>query len=109
MEFGFITVLDALLKLAEEHPELSLDELLSLKSGEWGLDESVLSLIAESEEILGEFDEKVQEMKESGKSRDYFVGKELARLTEGRSEEEKESILNAIRMVLNSDIELNRQ
>ena len=62
MEFGFSTVLDALLKLAEEHPELSLDELLSLKSGEWGLDESVLSLIAESEEILDEFDEKVQEI-----------------------------------------------
>ena len=108
MDYNFNTLFDALLKLAEEHPELSPDELLSLKTEEWELDANVLSQISESEEILNEFDEKVREMKASGQSRDYFVGKELTRITEGHSEEERDVLLNAIQIVINKDVELEK-
>ena len=109
MEYDFNTVLDALLKLAEEHPELSPDELIKMKAEEWNLDEKLQSEISESEEILTDFDEKVKELHAQGKGREYFIEKELSRITEGRSETEKKAVSEAIQSVLGQDVELENQ
>ena len=100
----FNTVLDALLQLAEEHPEMSPEELLSQKAGEWNLDEKLLSEISESGEILDCIDDKVKELESSG-NRDSFINKELSRMTEGRSEKEKEAVSEAIQSVLGNEVE----
>lgn len=108
MEYDFNTVLDTLLKLAAEHPELSPEELLKMKAEEWGLDDELQSQIAESGEILTEFDEKVKELNDNsaqGRGRDYFINKELSRMTEGRTEKEKEALSEAIQIVLGKDVE----
>lgn len=105
----FNTVLDALLQLAEEHPEMSPEELLSQKAGEWNLDEKLLSEISESGEILNSIDDKVKEYESSGNSRDSFINKELSRMTEGRSEKEKEAVSEAIQSVLGKVVESDKQ
>ena len=110
MKYDFNTVFDALLKLAEEHPDLSPEELLSRKAGEWDLDETLFSQISESNELLAAFDKKVEEMNENyanGKGREYFIDKELERITEGRSEQEKEAVSRAVQSVLGKDVQSN--
>ena len=106
MEYEYFnTVLDALLQLAEEHPEMSPEELLSQKAGEWNLDEKLMSEMLESCEILNSIDDKEKELMSSGSNRDSFIDKELSRLTEGRSEKEKEAVSEAIQCVLGKDVE----
>ena len=74
-------VFELFLKAAEEHPEMSAEELIAVNAEQWGIDAACREQISETLALLEKIDAKVQEqaaLREEGKGRDYFIGKEIA-------------------------------
>lgn len=105
-------VFELFLKAAEEHPEMSAEELIAANAEQWGIDSACQKQISETFALLDRIDAKVQEqaaLREQGKGRDYYIGKELAALTEGRSDEEASAIADAVRQAAGYDVEPDEQ
>lgn len=112
METTMNQVFELFLKAAEEHPEWSAEELIAANAEPWGIDAVCKKQIMETFALLDRIDAKTQEqaaLREQGKGRDYYIGKELSALTEGRSDAEASAIADAIRKAADYDVEPDEQ
>lgn len=99
MEQNFETILDSLLESYEQNPEKDLNEIINEKCDEIGISEESRQLLKETNEMIDAIEEKTSSLKKAkkeGKTRGRWVLDELERITEGRTEEEKTTLISAI-------------
>lgn len=99
MEQNFETILDSLLESYEQNPEKDLNEIINEKCDEIGISEESRQLLKETNEMIDAIEEKTSSLakaKDGGKTRQRWVLDELERITEGRTEEEKATLISAI-------------
>lgn len=99
MEQNFETILDSLLESYEQNPEKDLNEIINEKCNEIGISEESRQLLKETNEMIDAIEEKtssLEKAKKEGRTRQRWVLDELERITEGRTEEEKTTLISAI-------------
>lgn len=110
MEQNFETILDSLLESYEQNPEKDLNEIINEKCDEIGISEESRQLLKETNEMIDAIEEKTTSLakaKKEGKTRGRWVLDELERITEGRTEEEKATLISAISEANENVIEEN--
>lgn len=91
----FRDVLDDMLKEMEQHPNLSVEELLKKKAAELALSDADVNDIELSNQLIDDFDKMSKEMGDARKqnvTRQQFVAEKLEQII-GKSPEEKQDIL----------------
>jgi len=100
MEQNFETILDSLLESYEQNPEKDLNEIINEKCDEIGISEESRQLLKETNEMIDAIEEKTSSLAkakdEEKTTRGRWVLDELERITEGRTEEEKATLISAI-------------
>lgn len=91
----FRDVLDDMLKEMEQHPNLSVEELLKKKAAELALSDADVNDIELSNQLIDDFDKMSKEMGDARKqnvTRQQFVAEKLEQII-GKGPEEKQDIL----------------
>lgn len=100
MEQNFETILDSLFESYEQNPEKDLNEIINEKCDEIGISEESRQLLKETNEMIDAIEEKTSSLAkakdERKTTRERWVLDELERITEGRTEEEKATLISAI-------------
>lgn len=92
-------ILASLLESVIANPEMDIDEVLLSKAKEFGLNATDLSEIQNTNSLLTRINSKLSDLDKAravGKSREVFIAEEIERITEGKSNEDKQVILSAI-------------
>ena len=92
-------IMTALLQTYEAHPEMDVEEIIAQVAREKGASEKSMESIKASSELLDIFQEKKTSFEaahEDGETTKKWISTETARMTEDRTDEEKEAFANAI-------------
>ncbi len=92
-------IMTALLQAYEAHPEMDVEEIIAQVAQEIGASEKSMESIKASSELLDKFQEKkttLEAAHEDGETTKKWILTETARMTEDRTDEEKEAFANAI-------------
>ena len=92
-------IMSALLQAYEAHPEMDVEEIIAQVAREMGASEKSLDNIKKTSAILDKFQEKktvLEAAHEDGETTKKWILAETARMTEGRTDEEKETLTKAI-------------
>lgn len=100
-------ILVSLLETVIANPDMDIDDVMLLKAKEFGLNDTELSEVQDTNSLLTKINSKVAELDKARaacKSRDAFVAEEIGRIVEGRSEEDKRVIFSAIQNVTENSL-----
>lgn len=92
-------IMAALLQAYEAHPEMDVEEIIAQVAREMGASDKSLENIKASSAMLDKFQEKktaLEAAHEEGETTKKWLLTETARMTEDRTDEEKEAFANAI-------------
>jgi len=92
-------IMTALLQAYETHPEMDVEEIIAQVAREMGTSETSLENIKASSAMLDKFQEKKKALEaahEDGETTKKWILTETARMTEGRTDKEKENLTKAI-------------
>jgi hypothetical protein len=92
-------IMAALLQAYEAHPEMDVEEIIAQVAREIGANEKSMESIKASSELLDKYQEKKASLEaahEDGETTKKWILTETARMTESRTDEEKEALTNAI-------------
>lgn len=92
-------IMSALLQTYEAHPEMDVEEIIAQVAREMGASEKSMESINASSELLDKFQDKktaLEAAHEDGETTKKWILTETVRMTEGRTDEEKEALANAI-------------
>lgn len=99
MEKSFEDILTSMLEEYDKSDGQNVDALIEEACKKQGVSEDGMALLHETNSYIDEFGRKAKELseaRENGKSREQWLQEELDKTMEGRSEEEKVKIVNAI-------------
>ena len=99
MAEDFEKILSSLLERYEADPGQDVDALVAEKCRELGLGEEAERLLRETNEYVDDFVEKAAELGEAKgrrESRRRWLALEIERVTDGRTEEEKAAVAEAV-------------
>lgn len=92
-------IMAALLQAYEAHPDMGVEEIIAQVAQEMDTSEKSMESIKASSELLDKFQEKktiLEAAHEDGETTKKWILTETARMTESRTDEEKEALANAI-------------
>lgn len=92
-------IMTALLQAYEAHPEMDVEEIIAQVAQKMGASKKSMKSIKASSELLDKFQDKktaLEAAHEDGETTKKWILTETARITEDRTDEEKEAFANAI-------------
>ena len=92
-------IMAALLQAYEAHPEMDVEKIIAQVAQEFGASENCMNSIKASMGLLDEMQEKKSSLEaahEEGETTKKWILAETAKLTEGRTDEEKAAIAEGI-------------
>ena len=99
MYMTYVEIMSALLQAYEAHPEMDVEQIIAHVAQKLGASEKSLENIKASSAMLDMFQEKktaLEAAHEDGETTKKWILAETARMTEGRTDEEKETLTKAI-------------
>jgi hypothetical protein len=99
MKPDLIVILEKVVRLVNESPELSIAQLLDSKHDELGLDEKDVCELKESFGLIDAFSAKQNELNQSrkqGDSRPQFIAGQIERIASSLSDAEAAVLLDAV-------------
>lgn len=92
-------IMTDLLHAYEAHPEMDVEEIIEQVAREMDASEKTMESIKATSELLDKFEEKKKALEaahEDGETTKKWILTETARMTEGRTDKEKENLTKAI-------------
>ena len=92
-------IMTDLLLAYEAHPEMDVEEIIEQVAREMDASEKTMESIKATSELLDKFEEKKKALEaahEDGETTKKWILTETARMTEGRTDKEKENLTKAI-------------
>lgn len=99
MKQSFESILTSILEEYEKDPMQDIDALINKKMQAFGISENGIQMLQETIEYLEAFDKQYTSLvaaKENGQSRKSWILRKMDGIMEGRTEQEKATIVSAI-------------
>lgn len=99
MNETFEDILTSTLEVLEQNPDMNINKLVDVQAEKYGMSDEAKVTINDTFACLDKFAElghSIADARKEGLTRDQWLVQEIERMTEGRSQDEKDAVATAI-------------